>query len=137
MIKLIPIINDSPYFQIKFQYMIGDADGYTSYDFTCGEEDIEEVMRYINILNKLRPLEGHWGICVEDYPDEYPGEYIGLSKEEYEIFKELLDSGDDDGIKGEICECLRSRTEYSFLVFQGVSVYYYDIFNTKFNVELE
>lgn len=137
MIKLVPIMNDSPYFQVKFQYMIGDADGYTSYDFNCEEKDIEEVMKYINILNKLKPLEGYWGVGFDSYPSEYPGKYIGLSEEEYEIFIDLLNSGDDLGIKGEICECLRDRTEYSFLVFQGASVYYYDIFNTKFNVELE
>lgn len=79
----------------------------------------------------------NWGVGFDSYPSEYPGKYIGLSEEEYEIFIDLLNSGDDLGIKGEICECLRDRTEYSFLVFQGASVYYYDIFNTKFNVELE
>lgn len=137
MIKLVPIINDNPYYKVIFNYMIGDADGYTSYDLTYKDEQIEEVMKYITILNKLKPLEGHWGICFENYTNEYPGEYIGLSKEEYEIFIDLLNSDDDLGIKGEICECLRSRTEYSFLVFQGASVFYYDVFNTKYNVELE
>lgn len=137
MIKLVPIINDSPYYKVIFNYMIGDADGYTSYNFTCEDEQIEEVMRYITILNKLRPLKGHWGICFEDYPNEYPGTYIGLDEKEYDVFKELLNSGDDTGIKGKICECLRSRTEYSFLVFQNAEVCYYDIFNTKYKVELE
>lgn len=137
MIKLVPIINDDPYYKVVFNYMIGDADGYTSYDLICKEEDIEEVMQYINILNKLKPFEGHWGVGFDDYPTEYPGDYIGLSEKEYDIFIDLLNSGDDPGIRGEICECLRDRTEYSFLVFQGASAYYYDIFNTKFNVELE
>lgn len=140
MIKLVPIINDSPYYHVIFNYMIGDADGYTSYDFTfttCDEENIEEVMEYINILNKLKPLKGHWGVGFDDYPEEYPGEYIGLSEKEYDIFIDLLNSGNDLGIRGEICECLRDRTEYSFLVFQGAEVYYYDTFNTKYKVELE
>lgn len=137
MIKLVPIMNDYPYYHVIFNYMIGDAHGYTSYDFTCDDEHVEEVMKYVDILNKLKPLAGYWGVCFENYPDEYPGKYIGLTEEEYEIFKELLNSGDDEGIKGEICECLRDRTEYSFLVFQGAEVYYYDIFNTKYEVELE
>ena len=71
----------------------------------------------------------------DNYKKEYPGEYIGLSEEEYNIFTELSCYDGNDAIKVEICDCLRSETEYSFLVFQGVEIYYYNKNNTKYKVE--
>lgn len=135
MIELIPIINESPYFHIVFNYMIGDGDGETTYDFTCGDSEIEEVVKYVKILNKLKPLKGYWGICFKDYPKEYPGKYIGISKEEYDILLDLLNSSEDDGIKGEFCKCLVDEMEYYFLVFQYIEIYYYDKNNAKFKVK--
>lgn len=136
MIKLIPIENEDPYYHVIFNYMIGDANGNTTYDFTCNESEIEEVVKYVSILNKLKPLQDHWGIYFDDYCGiGYPGEYIGLSEEEYNTFIELLSYDGDDAIKIEIYKHLRSETEYSFLVFQGVEIYYYDENNTKYKVE--
>lgn len=75
-------------------------------------------------------------ICFDDYYGiGYPGEDIGLSAEEYNTFIELLNYDGNDTVKIEICEHLRSETEYSFLVFQGVEIYYYDENNTKYKVE--
>lgn len=135
MIKLIPIENETPYYHVIFNYMIGDANGNTTYDFICNESEIEKVVKYVSILNKLKPLKDHWGICFDNYTKEYPGEYIGLSEDEYNIFIDLLYSNDYEDIRGEISECLKSETEYSFLVFEKVDVYYYDENGIKYNVE--
>lgn len=136
MIKLIPIENKTPYYHVIFNYMIGDADGSTTYDFTCNESEIEEVVKYVSILNKLKPLKDHWGICFDNYEKEYPGEYIGLSEVEYNVFMDLLDCEFYiSKERSEIQSCLASRNEYSFLVFQGVEIYYYDENNTKYKVE--
>lgn len=136
MIKLVPIEKEPPRYHVVFNYMIGDADGYTTYGFTCeSTEEIEEAIKYISILNKLKPLKDHWGICFDNYTEEYPGEYIGLSEDEYNTFIDLLYSNDYDDIRGEISECLKSETEYSFLVFEKVDVYYYDENGIKYNVE--
>ena len=78
---------------------------------------------------------GDVSIYFDNYKKKYPGEYIGLSEEEYNIFTELSCYDGNDAIKVEICDCLRSETEYSFLVFQGVEIYYYDENNTKYKVE--
>jgi hypothetical protein len=68
MIKLVPIEKEPPHYHVVFNYMIGDADGYTTYDFTCeSTEEIEEAIKYISILNKLKPLKDHWGICFDDF----------------------------------------------------------------------
>lgn len=136
MIKLIPIENKTPYYHVIFNYMIGDADGSTTYDFTCNESEIEKVVKYVSILNKLKPLKDHWGICFDNYEKEYPGEYIGLSEVEYNIFMDLLDCEFYiSKERSEIQSCLASRNEYSFLVFQGIEIYYYDENNTKYKVE--
>lgn len=136
MIKLIPIENEDPYYHVIFNYMIGDADGNTTYDFTCNESEIEEVVKYVSILNKLKPLKDHWGICFDNYEKEYPGEYIGLSEVEYNVFMDLLDCEFYiSKERSEIQSCLASRNEYSFLVFQGIEIYYYDENNTKYKVE--
>lgn len=134
-IKLIPIENETPYYHVIFNYMIGDANGNTTYDFICNESEIEKVVKYVSILNKLKPLKDHWGICFDNYTKEYPGEYIGLSEDEYNIFIDLLYSNDYEDIRGEISEYLKSETEYSFLVFEKVDVYYYDENGIKYNVE--
>lgn len=136
MIKLIPIKNQTPYYHVIFNYMIGDANGNTTYDFTCNESEIEKVVKYVSILNKLKPLKDHWGICFDNYEKEYPGEYIGLSEVEYNVFMDLLDCEFYiSKERSEIQSCLASRNEYSFLVFQGVEIYYYDENNTKYKVE--
>lgn len=136
MIKLIPIENKTPYYHVIFNYMIGDADGSTTYDFTCNESEIEKVVKYVSILNKLKPLKDHWGICFDNYEKEYPGEYIGLSEVEYNVFMDLLDCEFYiSKERSEIQSCLASRNEYSFLVFQGIEIYYYDENNTKYKVE--
>lgn len=57
MIKLIPIKNQTPYYHVIFNYMIGDANGNTTYDFICNESEIEKVVKYVSILNKLKPLK--------------------------------------------------------------------------------
>lgn len=135
-IKLIPIKNQTPYYHVIFNYMIGDANGNTTYDFICNESEIEEVVKYVSILNKLKPLKDHWGICFDNYEKEYPGEYIGLSEVEYNVFMDLLDCEFYiSKERSEIQSCLASRNEYSFLVFQGIEIYYYDENNTKCKVE--
>lgn len=42
-IKLIPIENETPYYHVIFSYMIGDANGNTTYDFICNESEIERL----------------------------------------------------------------------------------------------
>lgn len=139
-LKLTPVkVTNSPRYEVIFDYMIGDGDGHTTESFSCGLDKIEEVIKYVNILNKLKPLPRHWGICFDNYLEEYPGEYIGLSEEEYKIFYHLINLDDEDEdtilpIETTISDCLRARTEYSFLVFEGVEIFYYDEDGRKFKV---
>lgn len=136
-----PNKSNHPYYYIEFNYMIGDGDGETEYSFACGKEDIEEVAEYVNILNKVKTLKGHWGICFDDYPKEYPGEYIGLSEEEYKKFIRILSLDEYDDLHSmtekNIHDCIKSSNDYHFLVFKGINIYYYDENGKKFNVMIE
>lgn len=128
-LKLIPIEeNKDPYYHIIFNYMIGDGNGNTTYDFTCSPEDIDEVIKYVSILKKLKPLKRHWGICFDNY------------SEEYKTFLHLLELEEEEStdIEFNICDCIKSRiNEWSFLVFEGIEIYYYDKNNRKYQVVIE
>lgn len=128
MIKILPIPKVEPHFVVTIGYMIGDANGHTNEVFECSREELEEVSQYILILNKLERLKGHWGICFDNYPEEYPGEYIGLTEEEYDKFYEFINS--EEGYEFGI----RSDAEYSFLVFEGIDVTYIDENNAVHDV---
>ena len=144
-LKLTPVNeNNVPYYEVVFNYMIGDGNGYTTENFLCDSNEIEEVIKYVDILNRLKPLPRHWGICFNNYPEKYPGNYVGLTEEEYKIFISLLNLDDEDEddtitptIEISISDCLKDETEYSFLVFEGVNIYYYDENGKKFKVSWE
>ena len=143
-LKLTPVNGIyNPRYEVIFNYMIGDGDGYTTENFSCDPDKIEEVIKYVDILNRLKPLSRHWGICFSNYPEEYPGEYIGLNEEEYKILIHLINLGDEYkdededsilSIENTICDCLRSQIEFSFLVFEGVEIFYHGEDGRKFKV---
>lgn len=118
--------------------MIGDGDGNTTYDFKCDASEIEEVTKYVDILNRLNPLKGHWGIILDNLPEKYPGEYIGLSEEEYNTLIYLLHLEDaETRIENALYDCIRSEEGYTFLVFKRVDIYYYDENNRKYKVVID
>ena len=136
MIKILPIEKQKPHFVVTIHYMIGDGDGDTeevlSYET---EEELEEVIPYIKILRKLKPLKNHWGICFSNYPSEYPGEYIGLSEAEYAMFLQILSYNDTPSKF--FTDSLYSERETYFVVFQGIEVTYIDENSSKHEVLID
>lgn len=105
--------------------MIGDADGDTEETIIYEtKESLEEDVSYIKLLQKLKPLKGYWGIAFSDYPDVYPGKYIGLTKEEYSKFMNLLDYKTTPSEA--ITSILYSEREGYWVVFQDIDVTYVD-----------
>lgn len=116
-------------------------------------EDHKQDLGYIAVTLDWHPLShcsfkefgGSWPPHCVQYSEgaavyeplikDYPGEYIGLSEDEYNIFKSLICPNNFEDVREKISECLRSETEYSFLVFEKVDVYYYDENGIKYNVE--
>ena len=138
-LKLVPIENETQYYHVIFNYIIGDGNGYTTYDFTCNAFEIEEIIKYVDIFNRLKPPKGYWGIVFNDLPREYPGEYIGVSREEYEILMHLiyLENAETE-IEEAMCDCIRSDIgSWNFLVFKGIDIYYYDESNRKYKVVID
>ena len=127
-----------------------DREEYSIFDREEGREFLDELNDRTTIHASkeeygeiyVAGLAGDFCVfhTVKDLVDDYcgigyPGGYIGLSEEEYNTFIELLSYDGNDTVKIEIYEHLRSENEYSFLVFQGVEIYYYDENNTKYKVE--
>jgi hypothetical protein len=124
----------NPYYLLEFDYMIGDADGDTKESMACPIEDAEIVERFVKLINGLKPLSGTWGIVFDSY------DFVGflnegqLNQEDYDFLKKVMfwgDGEDDDDMRGYFSECIRGETSYSSLVFQGVSLYYYDEYGIK------
>lgn len=125
MIKILPIEKQTPYFEVILHYMIGDADGDTEETIMYEtEESLEEDIPYIKLLQKLNPLKGYCGICFSSYPNEYPGEYVGLTKEEYSKFINLLDYKTTPSES--ITSTLYSERDSYWVVFQDIDVTYVD-----------
>ena len=128
-----------PYYELKYNYMIGDADGNTSEKVSLSADN-PFIERYVKLLNGFRPLKGHWGtvfhnnildklleekqITEDDYNfldvtmNEEPDATFEVPKEQEKFLYEFF-----DGVRGD--------TEYSFLVFQGCELSYFDEFGTK------
>ena len=131
-----------PYYVLKYEYMIGDADGYTS-EKTEISADNPFIERYVKLLNKLKPTKGTWGL-VFGYGILYKCYEEGqITLDDYNFLMRLAysesleEEEDDDAINyfkteeennwaDEFGEGIRSETEYSFLVFQGIELKYVD-----------
>lgn len=140
-----------PYYLLNFNYMIGDARGYTNEEMVVGVEDAEIVERFVKLMNKLEPTKGHWGVMLEDdriYNHFQEGQiteddYDFLSTVLFEDWEDEDDEEDEDKVEnkykelnGYFSECVRSDVEYSFLIFEGIDLYYYDESGVKHDTEI-
>jgi hypothetical protein len=130
-----------PYYDLVFNYMIGDANGHTEESMGCSIEDAEIIERFVKLINGLKPLSGTWGIVLDSY------DFVGflnegqLNQEDYNFLKTVMfytdePADEDDDINGYFAECIQGETEYSFLVFQGVDLFYYDENGVKHATEI-
>jgi len=137
-----------PYYELVFDYMIGDANGDTTETITTSVDN-PHVERFVKLINSLKPLNGTWGIVFCEYEVEGFSEQLEL--EDYQFLnaalfgihgREDLDDnpyfaeGFEDNYLCEFEDGVRGETEYSFLVFQGVDLYYYDEYGVKNETEI-
>lgn len=110
---------------VTIHYMIGDADGDTEETVIYKtEKDLEKDVPYIMLLQKIEPLKGHLGIVFSNYPSEYPGDYIGLTKEEYSKFIDLL--SEKSTPSPPLTEALYSETDLYWVSLQDIDISYVD-----------
>ena len=142
-----------PYYLLVFDYMIGDADGETTEKVKLSIDN-PFIERFVTLINKLKPTKGTWGIVFEEYDFEKFYVEKQLTKENYDFLKTLMFDTDfeseeylldntfkiekkDEKYAYEFFEGIRGQTEYSFLVFQGVTLYYYDQYGVKHDTYFE
>jgi hypothetical protein len=142
-----------PYYRLRFNYMIGDANGNTHYDVELSTDN-PYIERFCKLVNSLKPLQGHWGVVLNrwDFP-KYLEQNL-LSEDDYNFLETTLfdeDYDDDDELEinptstlydvkkdeylGEFYEGVRCDIESSFLVFKGVDLHYYDEYGVKHKTE--
>ena len=141
-----------PYYSLVYKYMIGDGNGNTK-ETVKVSVDNPFLERYVKLLNSLESTKGRWGIVFENgvsYAHVEEGQITSddllfldrLMLEEWDEYDS--DSGDDgEGIEAddeerfivdlkdekfasEFHEGVEGEQEYSFLVFEGVDLFYYD-----------
>jgi hypothetical protein len=136
-----------PHYLLKFNYMIGDADGYTQEEVVLSLEN-PFIERFVTLLNGLKPPKGRWGIVLDEY--EF-GSYLHegqLSKEDYDFLVNLMfenedniksynDYTDEEKYAEEFQDGVRGDAEYSFLVFKGCVLYYIDEYGEKHDTYFE
>jgi len=126
-----------PYYLLEYDYMIGDANGDTSEKVNLSLDN-PYIEKFVTLINKLKPLKGTWGIVFEGSIFDFHNAGQ-LTEEEYEFLdvlmfedSELIDKLKlDDKYAYEFLEGVRGETEYSFLVFKGATLYYFDEFGEK------
>jgi hypothetical protein len=144
----------NPYYELIYNYMIGDGKGNTTEEVIVSVNN-PFVERYVKLLNSLQPTKNHWGIVFERnriYESYQEGQitkddYLFLERMMKEDYDEDYDEDDeeedifivskaDEDYASEFYEGVRGQTEYSFLVFEGVELYYYDEYGVKHETEI-
>ena len=136
-----------PYYELKFDYMIGDADGDTTEEIVISVNN-PFLERFVTLINKLKPTKGHWGIVFDSYDFSNFLKEKQLTQEEYDFLYRIMfddDSRKDTTFKiseneiefaDEFYEGISGETDYSFLVFQGVTLSYFDEYGVKHKTKI-
>lgn len=135
-----------PHYLLKYEYMIGDADGDTSKTVKVSADN-PYLERYCKLLKKVKPVKGTWGICLDTETLEKWLNEKQITKDDYQFLQATMfdpdfgiltiDNTDENGEKNpydldkdrflaEFYEGVDSETEYSFLVFEGLDLKYVD-----------
>lgn len=135
--------NTKPHYLLEYEYMIGDADGQTS-EVVELSLDNPHIEKYCRLLNKLKPIKGHWGVVLSSDRIKKSLREKQITQDEYdflmctmfECYREEVDSlKDEDNFLDEFWEGVKSDAEYSFLIFEGVILTYVDEFGEKFKTK--
>lgn len=140
----------TPHYILEYNYMIGDADGDTIKKIKVSFDN-PFIERHCTLLNSLRPTKGRWGISLDDSGIEDTYKEKQITKDDYHfLLMSMFDGYIEDGevnpnitdekqmkFLEEFHEGIESETEYSFLTFEGVDIYYVDENDKKHEVEIK
>lgn len=136
-----------PYYELVYDYMIGDSNGDTTEEVEVSLDN-PYVERYVELLDKLKATPGHWGVMLEDgrIYDHYKDKQI--TKDDYCFLMRMMfppgygreeETGEfafhvpteNKDFANEFEGGVRADAEYSFLVFQGATLYYVDEYGNR------
>lgn len=146
----------NPYYILRYNYMIGDANGNTTEEVRVSVDN-PFVERYVKLLNSLKPTKGHWGIVFEGGIGYGHVEEGHITEDDYDFLQRMMneewDEDDfedgmspetrfmvdkkDEKFASEFFEGVSGETEYSFLVFKGVELFYYDEYGKKHKTKIK
>lgn len=127
-----------PYYILKYDYMIGDANGDITETVDLSVEN-PHIEKFVTALNKLKPTTGHWGVILtSDRLKEHFNEKQ-ITKDEYDLLMIVFknDYDEEEEFLYEFEEGIRSENHYSFLVFTGAKLVYVDEYGEKFKTKFE
>lgn len=132
-----------PYYILEYNYMIGDANGNTS-EVVKVSKDNPYVEKYCKLLNKLEPNKNSWGVMLNSEDLDSFLDEKQITQANYEFLNKCMFEPEDfyDNEKeyefySEFWDGVRSDTEYSFLVFQGVELTYVDADKKKHKTNIK
>ncbi len=135
-----PTKKSKPYYMLKINYMIGDANGYTSEKGKVSADN-PYLEGFCKILKKVKPTKGSWGIQLEQEDVDKFYKEKQIDKEEHKLLSKIVNPYRDKEAKKldeksfeyleEISYLVRSDTEYSFLVYQDFELTYIDEYKQK------
>jgi len=134
-----------PHYIVKYEYIIGDSDGYTSEKVNVSLKN-PYVERYVKLLNSLEPVEDKWGVMLDetDLIDHLNAKQI--SEDDYNFLLRMMFeeseskfevSEENQKYANEFFDGVYSDTEYSFLVFEKIKLFYVDEFGKKHKTEVK
>ena len=122
-----------PYYLLVYNYMIGDANGNTTEEVEVSLEN-PYLERYYKLLKSLRPIHGHWGVMLDEYKLKNHLAEEQITENDYEFLIKMMFNKDSKFVvpeenvefAHEFSDGVRADTEYSFLVFEGLELFYID-----------
>jgi len=134
-----------PYYLLRYDYMIGDSNGYTTKEADISIDN-PFLERYYTLLNSLHETEGTWGVVLdEEYLyDSFKENQI--TEDDYNFLLRLMFKGkkstyvispENEKYANEFAYGVQSDNEYSFLVFEGLDLKYVDEHGKKHKTEIK
>jgi hypothetical protein len=132
-----------PHYLLKYNYMIGDADGNTNEKVKVSLNN-PYLERYVTLLNSLQPCKGTWGLILDTENITKVFKEGQITEDDYRFLTGLMFEywedeesepyfKENDKYSQEFYDGVEGETEYSFLVFEGVKLYYIDENGDKFD----
>ena len=121
-----------PCYVLTYNYMIGDADGYTKEKITLSLDN-PYIERYCRLLNSLTPINGHWGVMLSGSRLKKHYEEGQLTETDYIFLNQLMfeEGYENDEYSSEFFEGVKADGEYFFLVFEGCDLSYIDEYDVE------